>query len=229
MTPASIDLTALESRLGLSVPPKYRDYVQSNAAVAVVKRGFDPKTLLILNLELKDLKSFEGITKRFFLNGDGYGNYHFVDLAGDQNRVLLWAHDPPGIEDLERSVADHLRDSEQDCRIDWPIEPEQLWICRTSTYAESILDPISLDEWIEAVRSTKGLDYQGHRKGTNPFTGESLRIETPGLTAVVGHEKALIFFLHGRAQLDNRDFIRPIATGLAHALKANLLGVTPVE
>ena len=229
MTPASIDLTALESRLALSAPPGYREYIRSNAIASVVKQGFDPKTLLILNLELNELEHFEGISKRFFLNGDGCGNYHFVDLTGDQNEVLLWAHDPPGIEHPGQSLANHLRDSEQDCRIDWPIDPGHLWICRTSAYAESILDPISLDEWIEAVRSTEGLEYRGYREGKNPFSGESFRVETPGLSAVVGHKKSLISFLHGRARLDNLSLTRLIATPLASTLKANLLGSTSVE
>ncbi len=229
MTPASIDLSALESRLVLSAPPGYREYIQSNASALVVKQGFDPKTLLILNLELDELEHFEGISKRFFLNGDGCGNYYFVDLAGDQNEVLLWAHDPPGIEHLGQSLAEHLRDSKQDCRIDWAIAPGHLWLCRTSAYAESILDPISLAEWIDAVRSTEGLEYRGYREGKNPFTGESLRVETPGLTAVVGHEKAFISFFHGRARLDNLSFTRPIAATLASKLQANLLGSTSVE
>ena len=53
-----------------------------------MKQGFDPKTLLILNLELAELPRYDESDRRFFLNGDGCGNYHFVDLAGDPSPAV---------------------------------------------------------------------------------------------------------------------------------------------
>lgn len=222
--PTPIDVDDLETRLEAGIPFEYREYVRTQTPSGLEQQGFDPKTLLILNLELESLEHYDGVDRRFFLNGDGCGNYYFVDLAGDPTRVLLWAHDPPGIEDPGYSLTKHLRDSEQDHRIDRPVEPGDLWICRTASYAESILDPITLREWVDAVRSTEGLDYLGYREGKNPFTGEAFRIEVPGRTAVVGRKNRYISFFHGRARLDDAPDLRPIAAMLAKRLKASLLG-----
>jgi hypothetical protein len=90
---------------------------------------------------------------------------YFVDLSGNPSRVLLWSHDPPGIEDPDLGLEEFLRDFEQSDRIDFPLERGFLWICRTPTYAESILKPLMLEEWVDAVRSTDGLEYQGYREG----------------------------------------------------------------
>jgi hypothetical protein len=146
-----------------------------------------------------------------------------VDVSSDPSKVLLWAHDPPGIEDPDCCLEDFLRDSKQIYRIDWPIEQGSLWLCRTPTYAESILDPITLKEWIDAVRTTDGLEYQGYREGKNPFTGAVFRVETPGRTRVLGLKQSHIEFFHGRALLDDNPVSRPIATILAKKLSAKLL------
>jgi hypothetical protein len=219
----NVDVDYLETRLNGCVPPAYRVYVRAQARASLLKQGFDPKTLLILNLELEGLEHHDGIDRRFFLTGDGCGNYYFVDLGGDPTKILLWAHDPPGIEDPGYNLAKFLRDSEQDNRIDRPVEHGLLWICRTPTYAESILDPITLVEWVEAVRSTEGLSYVGYRDYKNPFTGELIRADAPGRTAVLGHENCDILFRHGRARLDDSPGVRSIAATLANKLKANLL------
>lgn len=220
-----VDLSELESRLNGVLPADYRAYVQTKPAATLAKQGFDPKTLLILNLELHRLPRYEESNRRFFLNGDGCGNYYFVDLLGDPSKVLLWAHDPPGIEDPDCCLLDFLRDSEQTNRIDLPVERGCLWLCRTPTHAESILDPISLDEWIDAVRCTDGLEYQGYREGKNPFTGEVIRVETPGRTRVLGLEQSYIQFFHGRARLDDNPVSCSIAKILAEKLKANVLSL----
>jgi hypothetical protein len=117
--PVTVDVDYLETRLNGCVPAAYREHVRAQAPASLVKKGFDPKTLLILNLELEGFERYGGIDRRFFLTGDGCGNYYFVDLGGDPTKVLLWAHDPPGIEDPGYNLARFLRDSEQDNRIDF--------------------------------------------------------------------------------------------------------------
>ncbi len=221
--PATIDLDYLETRLKGHVPPAYREYVRVQAPASLVKQGFDPKTLLILNLECEGFEHYDGIDRRFFLTGDGSGNYYFVDLGGDPTKVLLWSHDPEGIEDPGYNLAMFLCDSVQENRIDRPVEPGSFWICRTPTYAESILDPITLDEWGDAIRSTEGLRYLGYREVMNPFTSEKRHVDAPGRAAVLGHTDCYIEFVHGRALLDDRPDLRSIAATLAHKLKANLL------
>jgi hypothetical protein len=219
----SINLDALESRLEINAPRAYREFVQSTSAPELTRRGFDPKTLLVLNLELKELEYYENIRNRFFLNGDGCGNYYFVDLEGDEDAMLLWAHDPPGIEHPGYVLATYLRDAEQECRIDFPLQPWHLCICRTARHAESILNPISLEEWIDAVNSTEGVHYLGYREIQNPFKREAIRIEMPGTVNFTGDNNLRIEFRHGRAMLKDSPLGRPIAIALAQKLGANLL------
>jgi hypothetical protein len=218
-----VDLDALEARLEINAPRAYREHVQSTSAAELAQQGFDPKTLLVLNLELKELKYYENIRNRFFLNGDGCGNFYFVDLDADEDTILLWAHDPPGIEYPGYVLATYLRDAEQECRIDFPIMPWHLCICRTARHAESILNPISLEEWIAAVNSTEGVHYLGYREFQNPFTGETIRIEMPGTAKFMGDNNLRIDFRHGRAMLKDSPLGRPIAIALAQKLGANLL------
>lgn len=219
----SIDLEALESRLGVKVPRFYREYVHSMSALQLAQQGFDPKTLLVLNLELKELEHYENIRERFFLNGDGCGNYYFIDVESDEDTILLWSDDPPGIEHRGDKLATYLPEAEQVCRIDIPIRPGDRYICRTKAYAESILDPISLEEWIDAVNSTDGVKYLGYSEYKSPFTGELIRSEQPGLTAILGQPNVQIRVLHGRAWLIDSFLTRSIARALANKLAANVL------
>ena len=85
------------------------------------------------------------------------------------------------------------------------------------------MDPIPLDEWLDAVRSTDGLEYQGYREGKNPFTGEVFRVETPGRTRVLGLEQSYVQWFHGRALFDDNPVSLPIASVLASKLRANIL------
>jgi hypothetical protein len=221
-TPPTLDIDGLEARLG-NLPPAYRAYCQARGVAALEAQGFDPKTLLVLNLELQQLEHLDGIDQRFFLTGDGCGNHYFVDLAGDLNKILLWAHDPPGIENAKLQVSGFLLDAEQTRRIDSPVEPGELWICRTPRHGESILDPISLDAWQAAVGSTEGLTYLGYREARNPFTRQVIRIEAPGHTIVDGHKHRFLAFFHGRARLDDIPELRSIAAELAGKLEAHVL------
>ena len=52
MTLREVDLREVEARLGGPVPAAYRLLVEVEAEF-LEERGFDPKTLLVLNLELR--------------------------------------------------------------------------------------------------------------------------------------------------------------------------------
>ncbi len=96
-----VSLVELEERLQYPVPRGYVEFVRGSDPTSLWTRGFDPKTLCVLNLTLREIDN-DGWTKcRFFLSGDGCGNYFFVPVPseGSSDRVLLWSHDPPGIED----------------------------------------------------------------------------------------------------------------------------------
>ncbi|HYP98418.1 MAG TPA: hypothetical protein VER96_07075 [Polyangiaceae bacterium] len=217
-----VDLSELEARLGGVVPTAYRALVGSETPSALEARGFDPKTLLVLNLELRTYKHVE-CTGRFFLNGDGCGNYYFTELDAFASRVLLWSHDPPGIEDPALLLGPYFRETEQLCRIDWPPSPGRLYICRSDSYGESILLPIELADWIAAVEATDGIVHVGYRQGRNPFTGDTIRIDSPGLARTVKGERAYASFHYGRGQLDDCPEHRAIAVQLAEKLGAHVL------
>ena len=72
------DLDDLEQLLPCWIPDEYVEYVEASRSSDLRKSGFDPKTLCVLNLELREWDR-EGWTEgRFFLSGDGLGNYYFV-------------------------------------------------------------------------------------------------------------------------------------------------------
>ncbi len=216
----TVSLKELEVRLGYPAPVHYRELVQHTAEDDLHARGFDPKTLLVINLERVDLELFEGSRKRFFLCGDGCGNTYFVDLDRKQDRVLLWAHDPPGIEDADISLTVFLREAVQDLRLDHPLRPGTIFLSRTSIPAESILRPITLPEWRSAISAVDGVEYQGFREVVNPFTKEVLTIEATGLAALTAEPTNKALLLHGRVTLSDSSSARAVALELGERLGA---------
>ena len=217
-------LDDLERLLPCPVPDDYVEYVEGSKASALKKRGFDPKTLCVLNLELRE-HDRDGWTKdRFFLSGDGFGNYFFVSVRGKgAGRVKLWAHDPPGIEDQGEDLESFLASATQENPILDSIPPKTFCISRTEIIGESILDPISPPEWKKAIAACDGVRYRGYRSGKNPFTGEKLRFDSPGLAvAQVDGQPLNLRLYSGRIEGPYSPAIRATAKELTRALKANL-------
>ncbi|MEN1679374.1 MAG: hypothetical protein AAGJ46_07255 [Planctomycetota bacterium] len=218
------DLTV---RLSAEVPAGYIRYSLSQPDMSLAKQGFDPTTLLVLNLELAEHGVSDEEDMRFFINGDGCGNYLFVDGKDEGERVQMWVHDPLEIADLGVQLSDYLPDAEQECRIDRPPEKGRLYICRTQCYGESILNPIRLDEWTEAVAATDMIEHRGYWEATNPFTHKKDRFTEPGYSAVLtaGKERSVRWYC-GRAFLDDTPANRDISRTLAEKLAANVLGIS---
>jgi hypothetical protein len=126
----------------------------------------------VLNLQLREGfagGSWEEHLQKFFISGDKCGNYFFIPDTVD--RVLLLAHDPPGIEDAEMSVLtfletetwttqDILQDEEEGIAV----------ISRTEVIGESILDPVLPAQWREAIAQMPQMQRLGGRPSI--FTGE---------------------------------------------------------
>lgn len=219
-----VEVTDLKRLLQSPVPKGYIEYVE-RVGPAIKKRGFDPKTLCVLNLELRDVDRTGWTKNRFFLSGDGCGNYYFVstEKTEDPNRVLLWSHDPPGIEDAAKGLAVFLDTAIQENPVVDSLQPGSLCIARTAVVGESILSPISLNDWQQAVASCDGVRYQAYCSVTNPFTGKSMRVEQRGVAIAECGGKNVILRLHnGRIEGDYTSDVRPIAEALASALKAQL-------
>src|SRR5262245_39133573 len=123
-----IALGDLERLLQSPIPEKYAGYIKKTNAAALRERGFDPKTLCILNLELKEADKGGWTEGKFFLSGDGCGNYYFVSNANKSSRdkVLLWAHDPPGIEDPRKDLLAFLKSAVQENQIVHSVGPKRL-------------------------------------------------------------------------------------------------------
>ncbi|TWT65170.1 hypothetical protein Pla123a_49160 [Posidoniimonas polymericola] len=218
-------LEDLVARISGPVPEGYLQYLRFNSADAVSEQGFDPTTLLVLNLELTDLEDTEEHRKRFFLTGDGCGNYLFVVGDDPAEVVHLWDHDPLGIVSTDESLSDFLPTAEQQCRIDWPPNEGDLYICRTSRYGESILDPIPIEEWIAAVDATEGIRHQGYSEGKNPFTGVVVRFDEQGFSLIgEGGARNSARWYHGRVMLRDTPGNRQLAESLAVKLAARVIG-----
>ncbi|MFC4308637.1 SMI1/KNR4 family protein [Steroidobacter flavus] len=219
-----IDLDELEALLPELVPEEYIEYVEASDRSVLRKRGFDPKTLCILNLELRENDETGWTRNRFFLSGDGFGNYYFVSTEPERSdRVRLWSHDPPGIEDAQEDLESFLDSAQQENPARGPLPPKSFCIARSAAWAESILRPISLDEWKVAVSACKGVQYRGYRSGQDPFTGKELRFDMPGFaTAEVGGGTLNLRLWCGRVIGDYVAEARPLLTSLAHALGAKL-------
>lgn len=217
-------LDDLERLLPFPIPDNYVEYVEASKPTDLKKRGFDPKTLCVLNLELRE-RDREGWTKdRFFLSGDGVGNYYFVSAKSKgSDSVKLWSHDPPGIEDQGEDLESFLASATQENPIIKSNRPKTFCIARTEIVGESILNPISLAEWKKAISACDDVRYRGYRSGKNPFTGEKLRFDAPGLAVATVDGAAVDLRLHsGRVEGPYSPKILPIAKELARALKANL-------
>jgi hypothetical protein len=122
---AEFDFDEIEEELDLVVPNIYRMFIE-----AVVAYGYDlrqyriyhnTETLLKGNWQMRlNLADADPKWQNHYLDfgmGDGCGNYYFlVATDEDDDKVQLWAHDPPGIEDVStgtelfKRILDALKD-----------------------------------------------------------------------------------------------------------------------
>lgn len=219
-----IDLDELEQLLPELIPEEYIEYVEASDRSLLRKRGFDPKTLCILNLELREADETGWTRNRFFLTGDGFGNYFFVSTDPERSdRVRLLSHDPPGIEDAQDDLESFLDAAQQEDPARGELSPKSFCIAHTAVWAESILQPISLQAWKKAISSCKGVRYRGYRAGRDPFTGKKLRFDMPGLaTAEIDGTTIELRLWCGRVQGDYIAKAHPLLTSLTQALGAKL-------
>lgn len=106
---AQIDFDEIEEELDVAVPNIYRMFID-----AVNAKGYDLSRFGIYNDTEAVLKGNWQLRMHMFDStpkwkntyfhfgvGDGCGNYFFLDGIDEENdHVQLWAHDPPGIEDV---------------------------------------------------------------------------------------------------------------------------------
>jgi len=169
----TITLADLESRLERSAPTTYVKWLSSHSPEDAAKRRFDPKAVCVLNLWLRETfveSSWEVHSDKFFISGDGCGNYYFI--PDDADRVLLLAHDSDGIEDSEQSVSEFF-DTEQGSDLLEENVHDNLpaVVTRTAIIGESVLEPISLVEYQAAMEKTLRFCYIEEYSGAPLYFG----------------------------------------------------------
>src|SRR5262245_2561298 len=100
--------------LGATVCASYRACHEHLGEAFLAARGFDPKTLTVLNLSLRARDGDEACPQHcFFVSGDGRGNFWFAAAGDSLGKVLLWSHNPPGIEPTDQLLIEFLQTAEQ--------------------------------------------------------------------------------------------------------------------
>lgn len=206
--------------LGVDVCAAYRTCFEKIGHQQLSRRGFDPRTLMVLNLELRSLGDLP--PDKLYLSGDGSGNYWFVPAGDRVGKVALWSHDPPGIEPTDHDLFEFLQVAEQLNPIGWEAPQGDFCISRCKEAGESILNPIELDEWLRVVEGVPEMTFLGYRRGRNPFTGEELRFTSPGGAFVSHNDEQMFFELQfGRVCAENvPPDSEPLIHQIARALSA---------
>lgn len=225
-----IGLEELKDNLGFQIPSDYELYVNSHKKDELEDIGFDPKTLCVLNLDLRFNNELIDSDRnwahdKFFLTGDGCGNYYYLPAKDHSSNVLLWSHDPEGIEDSDKKLNEFLLTETQENPITKTVDSDELVITKTKVIGESILNPITLGEWKNAMLDIDHIYYRGYRSGKNPFTSESVKFDMPGLAIVkdFGNEIEFRLFSGRVAGINGGEVSYEVANKLADKLNAYLV------
>ena len=187
------------------------------------KRLMDPESILILNLEIREagIRAGHKPVSWLFLSEDGCGNYWFVDCRDEPHVVKFLNHDPQGVESTRENLMQFLASSPEDEHRDIELD-DDLFISRTDLIRRSILDPIKLEEWREAIRGYPQIHYLGYRRATNPRTSDEMRIQVPGAVTIEAEGRANFATLrYGCVIFDSPPpGVVAIARDIAHKLRA---------
>ncbi len=106
---AKIDFDEVEDALELVVPDIYRMFIDAvnQKGIELGRHGIYDDTRSIIKGNFDRRSQLAGQKPRWlrkyfdFGIGDGCGNYYFLVATSDKDDVVkLWAHDPPGIENV---------------------------------------------------------------------------------------------------------------------------------
>lgn len=206
------DLQLIERHLNLVLPDVYRQTL----LVGVTINGADPepyfvqdaKELLLSNLELRMRpapNAFAGApwpAEYFCIGNDGCGNEYAIDVRDPACQVRLCDHDlgafDPRGDDLPgylRSLKDlfdwrdttiDVYEDAADVGVDSAPSRYYAVVTRANERRESVLNPITLDEWKTVVAADPDLQLREYEIRRNPFSAEEIRISRPGLAVMNG-------------------------------------------
>jgi len=189
------------------------------------RRRIDPESLLILNLELREagVGGELDTSSWMFVAEDGGGRYWYVDCRDQPHAVKLLNNDPPRIAPTQKTLADFLATMPEDDRSDLVLNND-LYLCRTDQIRRSILDPITLVQWQEAIRAFPQIHSVGYRRATHPLTRDEMRIPVPGAVTIEAEGRANFASLrYGRVIFDSPPpAVVAIARDLAQRLRSRV-------
>ena len=211
------ELAAIEERLGVRLPGAYRDSLLRGVRIADGDPDLyfqqDPNELLISNLELRMFPGtgvFAGAAwpiDQICIGNDGCGNYYSISTGDPNCAVWFFETISPTLDEDFAYLADLFQRvailRENRAPVDPPartvvLDPDAV-VARSKTPRESVLNPISLDEWSAFVDSDADLKMREYSSMLNPFTGGELRIEYPGLAVMhVGDRVYEFKYIFGR-------------------------------
>jgi hypothetical protein len=201
------ELAAIEGRLAVRFPQPYRDSLLRGVRIGDDDPDLyfqqDPNELLISNLELRMFPGtgvFAGAAWPIdHIGNDGCGNNYSICTADPQCAVWFFDHEANAFETISANLDEYfayLADlfhrvailRQNRAPVDPPVpavvpDPD-VTLARSKTPRESVLNPISMDEWAAFVDADADLKMRGYSAMLNPFTGGELRIEYPGLAVM---------------------------------------------
>lgn len=220
------DIATIEERLGVALPENYADALRAGVLLNDQPPGRyfyqDAIEILIANLELRMCprsNAFGGADWPFdsiCIGDDECGNYFCIGADDPTCQVLIFNHEENGFEPIAASLRQYLADIASMLANLEAYRPEQglsdepqqqtrpssdAVVARTRKPRESVLDPITREEWEAFVAGDPDLQMIGYRTGVNPFTNEEVRFEAPGL-AVLSKEASSFQYAFGRITVD---------------------------
>ncbi|MCA9103531.1 MAG: SMI1/KNR4 family protein [Pirellulales bacterium] len=241
------DFQFIESRLDVELPEVFKKFMRQFPNDASQRLQGDLGTIES-NAELFVIEQL----KRFAEHGHDYyelqphlRDHRFMDIGGDgcgnfycmvgnhrkSNDLWMWEHDPyDGLTRCENTTLGEYF-SEQ-----WDLVPRedpfasipagQTIVCRASHPHRSLLDPISMAEWLGYIADHKVLSLDEEREVPNPFTDQTLVVrQWPGRARVGGDPASYIYYLDGMlalsSQVENQDH-QKLLRNIAQDLRAQL-------
>lgn len=214
---------------------------------AAFERDFDPtvRALLVSNLTVRHESASGAFGGKDWpstflaIGDDSCGNTYAVDASKPGASVLFYDHEQgefeewcPSVEAFVMRLKDQLQEVNERTAGDVPSGrmtiPQYFSIRRSEVAVESVLDPISTEEWRAAVATIPELTLVSTLTQINPFTKEEFQVKVAEFAKVSGGEPGDRFTLSfGRVDALVTSRTEPLAGPLAAALSAKLVRFPP--
>lgn len=220
MTPD--DIATIETRLGVTLPDLYREMLLDGVLID----GADPspfflqhpKAILVYNLELRIVESRFKFGDACWsetdinIGNDAGENYYGLRLDDPQCPVRGYSLDDgeyriryPSLPAFFEELTERFRKYPQlKSPPVYESSSTEMAVARTEVPQESILDPISLEEWTAFVEADPDLELRGFEMRYNPFKSQRYRSDDPGLAVLTAGDSEQKFkYLYGRITVRN--------------------------